>query len=102
MSAAFRLRIKIGTERVTVAEASRRIGISQMGLWARLKRGVSREHLLDPGYGPRCPAKGIRPKQTLLAVVDDCGSAFGAAMHGSLTADEYLAVTDAQKENDDE
>lgn len=92
-----RLRIKMGDERVTVAEAARRIGISQMGLWSRLKRGVPREHLLSPGYGPR-HLNGLRSKQKLLDVVKDCGSAFGAAMHGELTAEEFLAVTG----NDDE
>lgn len=82
-----RVRIKLGSQRLTVAEVARRIGISPMGLWNRLKRGVSREQLLAPGYGPR------RVQQ----IVREHGSAFGAALHDDLTADEYLAVTSEDK-----
>lgn len=94
-----RLRIKVGTERLTVAETARRIGISPMGLWNRLKRGVSRELLLAPGYGPRHASDNTRPLRKLHEVTAQCGSAFGAAMQGELTADEYLKVTDAQHDD---
>lgn len=48
-----RVWIKFGTERVSVAQAAKRIGVAQMTMWSRLRRGASQKELLAPGYGPR-------------------------------------------------
>jgi hypothetical protein len=85
-----RVWIKYEGERLTVSEASRRLNVSPMGLWDRLKRGVSRERLLAPGYGPRprkIPqhverARPLSPEQLRSPVV--------AAMNEELSAEEYL------------
>jgi hypothetical protein len=81
-----RVWIKFGNKRLSVAQAALQIGISQMGLWNRLRRGVSRDELLRPGYGPRG-----KPK-----------TPFMAAINGEITADQYLKAEAARdRESDD-
>lgn len=57
MSRRTRVWLKFNGERISVAECARRIGISQMALWGRLRRGVSLAELFAPGYGPRKPTR---------------------------------------------
>lgn len=70
-----RVLIKMDGQRLSVNQAAIRIGISPMGLWNRLEKGVSREELFRPGYGPR---------------KESAAGLFLAAANGTLTAEEYL------------
>jgi len=85
-----RVWIKFGTQRVSVAQAALRIGISQTGLWDRLRRGVPRDQLFLPGHGPRVklvPAPTVEPPNPRRNFI--------AAMNGELTGEEYLAAEHA-------
>lgn len=105
--------IKWGTEgeRLTVAEAARRIGIMPGSLWHRLERGVCREKLLSPSWSlrPECARKTppatatkrpmpVVPKRTLVEAkavmekVKQHGSPVRAALNGDLSGEEYLAA----------
>jgi len=66
---------------VTVAEAARRIGITQCGLWHRLEIGVPRDQLFLPGTGSRAAR---------VAQILKDGSPFIGAISGEMTPEEYL------------
>lgn len=48
-----RVWIKFEGQKLSVSAVAMRIGVTSVGLWDRLHRGVPREELLKPGYGPR-------------------------------------------------
>lgn len=70
-----RVWVKLNGQKLSVSAAARFIGVSATCLWYRLQRGVSKEELLKPGYGPR---------GTKLSPVK-------AALNGNISAEEYLA-----------
>lgn len=97
MSRRTRVWLKYHGEKLSVAECARRIGISEMGLWSRLRRGVSTIELFAPGYGPRKPKRDEEaplPRARPAAVLPKgCRSPEQAAALGLLNTDEYLELS---------
>jgi len=97
-----RMLVKYGNERLTVAQAATRVGISSTAMRFRLERGWPKEKLFSPDRFNRdgkartgCrasnpPSRNARPMESLREVVREHGSPIRAALAGEISGEEYL------------